>query len=115
MSSAVLRYSLLRLGLLVVVLVVLRLVGFGGWLLILLAAVVSMALSYVLLAAPRAQLSRQIAARAERPAARRRPSRFDRHLDDDAAVEDAAVEQTDRVADDARAQGEDEVRDPRRP
>jgi hypothetical protein len=80
-------YSVLRLGLFALALVGLWLAGMGGWLLVVLAAVVAWALSYVLLAARRDAAARWIADRrsAGRP-------RFSPAVEADAAAEDAAAE-----------------------
>ncbi len=79
------RYSILRLTLLVAVGAVLWLVGARGWLWLLLTALVSLALSYVLLRLPREQAA---AALDERVSGRKR-SGLDQRLDQDAADEDA--------------------------
>jgi hypothetical protein len=94
-----LRYTVLRLGLFVLALAVFALLGAGGWLLVLLAAVTSLALSLVLLRGPRDELSAVLASRAD--PARRGQRRFERGLSEDAAAEDAAVEQA--AADQPRA------------
>lgn len=86
-------YSLLRLGLLAVALVAGWAVGLGGWLLVVVAAVVAWALSYVLLAGPRDRAARWVADRAER---RRTGPRFSPGVEEDAAAEDA--EAADRPA-----------------
>lgn len=85
-----LKYTVLRLALFVAALGVLAVVGARGWLLVLLAAVTSMVLSFLLLGGPRDELTEVIARRAD-PANRRRGG-LDRGLDEDAAAEDAAVE-----------------------
>ncbi len=85
------KYTLLRLGLFAAALVVLALLGAGGWLLVLLAAVTSLALSLVLLRGPREEVSVALARRAEASAQRRR-ARAERRGDQDAAIEDAAVD-----------------------
>lgn len=81
----------MRLGLFVAALLVFALLGAQGWLAILLAAVASLALSYVLLRGPREELSRAIAERAD-PSTPRRRGRMARRVEDDAAAEDRAVE-----------------------
>ena len=86
-----LRYTALRLGLFALALVVFAVLGARGWLLVLLAAVASLALSVVLLRGPRDELSAVLASRSD--PARRGQRRFDRHLSEDAAAEDAAAEQ----------------------
>jgi hypothetical protein len=92
-----LKYTLLRLGLFVAALAVFALLGAGGWLLVLLAAVASMALSIILLRGPRDELSAAIARRAD-PSARGQ-GRFDRGLSQDAAAEDAAAEDAEQERD----------------
>ncbi|WP_223148337.1 MULTISPECIES: DUF4229 domain-containing protein [unclassified Actinotalea] len=79
-------YSLLRLGLLAGVLVAGWAVGLGGWLLVVVAALVAWALSYLLLAGPRDRAARWIADRAER---RRTGPRFSAGVEDDVLAEDA--------------------------
>lgn len=86
-------YSLLRLLLFGVALGVLWVAGVRGWLLVLLAAVVSLMLSYLTLRGPRDAASRYLVERSERRA--RSKDRFTRHIEDDAAVEDAAVDAAD--------------------
>ena len=77
-------YSLLRLGLFALALVGLWLAGMGGWLLVLVAAVVAWALSYVLLGQWRDGAARWIADRRsdDRP-------RFSAQVLADADAEDA--------------------------
>lgn len=82
-------YSLLRLGLLAVALVAGWAVGLGGWLLVVVAAVVAWALSYVLLAGPRDRAARWVAERAER---RRTGPRFSAGVEEDVAAEDAEAQ-----------------------
>lgn len=91
-----LKYTVLRLALFVVLLGLFALLGARGLLAVLLAAVASVALSYVLLRGPREELSRAIAERVDPRRPRRRP-RFIRRLAQDDAAEDAAA---------ARARGE---------
>lgn len=81
-----LTYSLLRLALLLGALGVLAWAGMGGWLLVVVAALVAWAISYVLLAGPRDAAARWLADRAER----RRASgvRVSAAVDADAAAED---------------------------
>lgn len=88
-------YTVLRLGLFVAVLAVVGLLGARGWLLLVIAAVVSFALSYVLLRGPRERLAAQVADRVgERTdPARRKQSK----LDDDARAEDAAADDLGRA------------------
>jgi hypothetical protein len=85
------RYSILRLTLLVAVGLVLWAVGARGWLWLLLTAVVSFTASYVLLRLPREQVAQSLEARrrGEAPARPSRPSRTSRRIDQDAADEDA--------------------------
>jgi hypothetical protein len=80
-------YTVLRLGLFVVVLGVVALLGARDWLLLVIAGTVSFALSYVLLSGPRERLAQQVAERAD--PARRSPGRLARSLDADARAEDA--------------------------
>lgn len=84
----VVTYSVLRLGLLVVALVGLWLAGMGGWLLVLVAALVAGALSYVVLGKQRDAAALWLAD------LRRRPPR----RDDDAAAEDAQIAAAEQVA-----------------
>jgi len=86
-------YSVLRLLLLAVALGALWLAGMRGWLLVLVAAVVALMLSYLTLNKPREAASRYLAARSEHRA--RTGERFSREIEDDAAVEDAAVDAAD--------------------
>lgn len=97
----VLKYSTLRLGLFLLALVALYLVGARGLLLLLLAAVVSLALSFVLLQGPRAEMAETVADRT-----RRRLERS--HADPDAAAED---DEADRGRGEAREQGRDPGRE----
>lgn len=80
-------YSLLRLGVFVLALAGLLLAGMGGWLLVVVAAVVAAALSYVL-------FGRQRVAAAQWIADRRAPGapRFSRAVEEDAAAEDAIAD-----------------------
>lgn len=89
----VVTYSLLRLGVFVLALIGLLLAGMGGWLLVVVAAVVAAALSYVL-------FGRQRVAAAQWLADRRAPGapRFSRAVEEDAEAEDA-------IADRLREQG----------
>jgi hypothetical protein len=79
-------YSVLRLGLFALALVGLMLAGMGGWLLILVAALVAWAVSYALLGSRRDAAALWIAERraADRP-------RFGAGVEADAAAEDAAA------------------------
>jgi hypothetical protein len=83
-------FSLLRLALLGACLAALWFVGLRGWLLLLIGAFAALALSYVLLAAPRTAAAEWLAARAERRKAA--GERFVDRLAQDAAVEDEALE-----------------------
>lgn len=108
----VVTYSLLRLGVFALALVGLWFAGMGSWLLVVVAAVVAAALSYVL-------FGRQRAAAAQWIADRRGPGapRFSRAVEADAAAEDAIADRLhaeesrqDGVPDRARAEesaGED--------
>lgn len=80
-------YSVLRLGLFALALVALGVVGMGGWLLVLVAALVAWAVSYAVLGARRDAAALWIAERrgAVRP-------RFGAGVESDAAAEDAAAE-----------------------
>lgn len=82
-------YSLLRLGLFAAALLALWFAGMGGWLLVLVAAVVAWALSYVFLGRQRTAAAVWIAER--RGAAPTRP-RFSRGVEADAAAEDAEAD-----------------------
>lgn len=82
-------YSVLRLGLFGVALITLAWAGMRDWLLILVAAVVAWALSYVLLNRQRDAAAQWLA---DRAAGRRRAGkRFTRGIDADAAAEDALL------------------------
>lgn len=76
-------FTLLRLGLLVLAAVVLYAVGFRSWLLVLLATVVALALSYLLLTRQRDAAARYLADRAERR--RHRPPTEDELAEDELA------------------------------
>ncbi len=82
-------YTVLRLGLFVVVLGIVSLFA-RGLIPLVLAGVISFVLSYVLLRGPRERLAQQVAERAD--LTRRRPSRLSRSLDDDARAEDVAAD-----------------------
>lgn len=73
-------FTLLRLGLLVVAAAVLYAIGFRSWLLVLLATVVALALSYLLLGRQRDAAAQHLARRAERR--RRRPPTEDELAED---------------------------------
>ncbi|MBN0042459.1 DUF4229 domain-containing protein [Cellulosimicrobium cellulans] len=83
-------YSVLRLLLFAVALAALWFAGLRGWLLVLVAAVVALMLSYLTLRKPRDAASRYLAERAEHRA--RTGERFSREIEDDAAAEDAALD-----------------------
>jgi len=85
--SAVLRYSMMRFALFVLVFAVLALVGAEPLVAVGGAALVSMLLAYVLLRGPREAAAQVVA---ERTAARLDARRS--RLDDDAEVEDRAVD-----------------------
>lgn len=82
------RYSILRLTLLVAVGLVLWALGARGWLWLLLTAVISFTASYVLLQLPREQAAQALDARV-RGRQGSKPSRSSRRIDQDAADEDA--------------------------
>ncbi|MFB8227182.1 DUF4229 domain-containing protein [Cellulosimicrobium sp. NPDC055967] len=95
-------YSVLRLLLFAAALGVLWFAGLRGWLLVLVAAVVALMLSYLTLRKPREAASRYLAERAEHRA--RTGERFSREIEDDAAAEDAALDaQEDAASTDADA------------
>jgi hypothetical protein len=115
-------YSALRLGLFLAALVVLRVIGVGGWLSLILALVVSMLLSFVVLRrqrdavtlalmdrgakdTPPAQQPREEPRPARAPRARRRW--FSDRVAEDAAVEDAAVDEALRARRDTDPAGGD--------
>jgi hypothetical protein len=87
--SAFVRYTVLRLGLFVAALALFALLGARGLLLVVLAAFASLALSYVMLRGPRAELSQTISGRMEGP---RRRGRVERRIAEDAEAEDAEAE-----------------------
>jgi hypothetical protein len=89
-------YTLWRILLFVAVLGVGYLAGMRGWLLVVVAAVVALAVSYLALRGPRDAAAGWLAERAERR--KSTGERFSRQIQDDAAYEDAAVDR----ADDAR-------------
>lgn len=82
------RYSILRLTLLVAVGAVLWVVGARGWLWLLLTALISVTVSYVLLKLPREQAAQAID---DQISGRRRPGRASA-IDRDADDEDAESE-----------------------
>lgn len=89
--NPVAKYTLLRLGLFVAALAVLYALGGDGWLVLLLAAVISLALSYVLLRRQREEMAEEIA---ERVRERHHPRVAGGGPAEDAAYEDAIVEDT---------------------
>lgn len=82
-------YSLQRLALFAAALVVLAWLHLGGWLLVVVAAVVAWAVSYLALAGPRDRAALWIAERVER---RRMGPRFSPGLTADEVAEDAEAE-----------------------
>lgn len=80
----VVTFSLLRLGLLAVSLGALWLVGLRDWLLVVVATVVALALSYLFLARQRDAAARYLAERSER----RKAERAERAVGPDEAAED---------------------------
>lgn len=85
----VVTYSLLRLGVFALALLGLWLAGMGSWLLVVVAAVVAAALSYVLFGKQRAAAVAWIA---DRRATAEQGPRFSRAVQDDAAAEDAIAD-----------------------
>ena len=112
----VVTYSLLRLGVFLLALLGLWLAGMGSWLLIVVAALVAAALSYVLFGRQRAAAARWLAERRS-PAA----PRFSRAVLDDAAAEDAIADrlrtdgppETETETETGAADGEDQIASPR--
>lgn len=94
--SPLLKYSVLRLALFVVALVTFRALGARGILAIVLAAVVSMLLSYVLLRGPRDELSgaieKRVSERLDRAGGAGPASAAARRRAEDDAIEDAAAD-----------------------
>jgi hypothetical protein len=92
-------YSALRVGLFLAVLLVLRLLGVGGVLSLVIAVVLAMLLSFLVLRRQRDAVTRALMAReqvrAADPSRRRRPT-FRERLAEDAATEDAATERAAR-------------------
>ena len=86
---AVVRYSVVRLGLFGACLGGLILAGMGSWLAVVVAAFAAWALSYVLLAGLRDRAALYLAERAQAHADRRGMSE---HQREDADIEDAAVD-----------------------
>ncbi len=90
-------YSALRLGLFLAALLILRVLGVGGILSLVIALVMSMLLSFVILRRQRdavtlALMDRSKGRGAKGRAARRPRRSFSERLADDAAVEDAALD-----------------------
>ncbi|WP_024286869.1 DUF4229 domain-containing protein [Cellulomonas sp. KRMCY2] len=83
-------YSVLRLGLFGMALLGLWAVGMGGWLLVVVAAFVAWALSYLVLAGPRDAAALWLAERAE--GRRTSGARFTAGVESDALAEDAEAE-----------------------
>ena len=83
-------YSVLRLALFGVCLGALWWVGLRSWLVVVAAAFLAWALSYVLLSGPRDAAARQLAERAERRRATGDRTVLGRRAQEDADVEDAA-------------------------
>jgi hypothetical protein len=86
----VLKYTVMRLALFVVALAVLSLLGAGRLTAVVLAALVSALVSYLLLRGPRDAVGQVIAERVEHRLDR--PGRFGQGLREDEQVEDAAVD-----------------------
>lgn len=82
------RYSLYRFAILIGVFAVLYLFGARDWLLLLLTAVISIALGYLLLARQRAAVTQDLV--------EKRRSNLARQIEADNAAEDAASEHTGR-------------------
>lgn len=102
--APLLKFTLLRIALFLAVLALLYVAGARSWLLLLLAAVISLALSYILLRGPRDELAAALAARSFRE----RTS----WADEDAEAEDADADAEDADADVEGADAAD--REPRR-
>jgi hypothetical protein len=94
-------YSALRLGLFIAALLVLRLVGVGGLLSLVLALVVSMLLSFVVLRRQRDAVTLALMDRHERRRTRPRRS-FSYRIAEDAAAEDAVLDDRSRHDGEAR-------------
>jgi hypothetical protein len=95
--TAVLKYTVLRIGLFAAALVILTLLGARELGALVGAAVISLLLSYVLLRGPREAAARAVAERTrarlgEPPADGQEPAPRRPHLDDDSAAEDAALD-----------------------
>lgn len=97
----ILVYSVLRLGLFGICAGLLVWAGMGSWLAVVMAAFLAWGLSYVLLAGPRDRAALQLAARAERRAA---GHRFSVKAEEDAAIEDAAVDAAEDLEGEAEAE-----------
>lgn len=85
-------YSVLRLALFAVCLGLLWWAGMRSWLVVVVAALLAWALSYVLLRGPRDAAALQLAERAERRRALDGRDRFGGRAQEDADLEDAADE-----------------------
>ena len=87
-------YSALRVGLFLVVVLVLRVLGVGGVLALVIAVVVAMLLSFLVLRRQRDAVTRALMARdrARKAAGRPRRRSFGDRLAEDAAAEDAATQ-----------------------
>lgn len=83
MVGPFLRYSLYRFAILIVVFLVLMWVGVGSWMLLLLTAVISAALSYLLLRPQRDAVTRDLIEKREKNQAQ---------IDADSAAEDADLD-----------------------
>jgi hypothetical protein len=102
-----LAYTSARILLLVVALVVLHLAGAQGWLLILLALLVSGLASYILLSRQRDKMSSALSGRLTRAGAK--AAEFRSRLEEGAAAEDIATDDTatdDTATDDTDVAGE---------
>ena len=87
-------YSALRVGLFLVVLLVVRVLGVGGVLSLVIAVVVALLLSFLVLRRQRDAVTRALMARdkARRASGRPRRRSFGERLAEDAAAEDAAAQ-----------------------
>jgi len=106
--SSLLKYTVLRLALFLVALVTFRVLGARGILAVVLAAFVSMLLSYVLLRGPRDELSgvidKRVSARLDRADGSGPTSAAARRRAEDDAIEDAAADAAREREADGRAQ-----------
>lgn len=91
-------YSVLRLAIFGVLLLLLTWAGMRGWLLVLVAALLAFLVSYLVLRKPREAAATYLADRAAHRA--RTGERFAREIEDDAAIEDAAVDAAKRDPED---------------